>query len=84
MDAPNAMRMPISCVLCLRLGAIGTAIGTVVAARLLACVLFGVSATDAASFTSALAIVLGGVLLPTLIPARSASGTNPPGAPRQR
>ena len=71
----------------LRLGAIATGIGTVAAiaaARLLASVLFGVSATDAASFTSALAIVLGGVLLATLIPAWSASRTNPLDALRDR
>ena len=71
----------------LRLGAIGTAIGTLVAiaaARLLAGVLFGVSATDAASFTRALATVLGGVLFATLVPAWSASRTNPLDALRHR
>jgi predicted permease len=64
----------------LRLGAIGAALGMVVAlavSRLLASVLFGVSATDVVSFARAVAIVLGGVMLATIIPAWRASRTNP-------
>ena len=64
----------------LRLGAIGAGIGVVAAlvlTRFLQNALFGVSATDAASFASALAIVLGGVVLATLIPAWRAARTNP-------
>ena len=55
----------------LRLGAIGAALGIVAAlgvSRLLGSVLFGVSATDAMSFARALAIVLGGVVVATLVP----------------
>jgi len=40
-------------------------------------VLFGVSATDAVSFAEAAALVLGGVILATIIPAWRASRTNP-------
>jgi putative ABC transport system permease protein len=64
----------------LRLGAIGAVIGIVVAlagGRLIESALFGVSATDPGSFTRALAIVLGGVLLATLVPAWRASRTDP-------
>lgn len=64
----------------LRLGAAGAALGIVVAlgvSRLLASVLFGVSATDAVSFAEAAALVLGGVILATIIPAWRASRTNP-------
>jgi hypothetical protein len=39
--------------------------------------LFGVSATDAASFATAFGVVLAGVLLATLIPAWRASRTDP-------
>ena len=63
-----------------RLGAIGVAVGIVAAlgvSRLLGSVLFGVSATDATSFARALAIVLGGVIVATLIPAWRASRTDP-------
>jgi putative ABC transport system permease protein len=64
----------------LRLGAIGAALGIVVAlgaSRLLVSVLFGVSATDAVSFARALAIVLSGVAVATIVPAWRASRTNP-------
>ena len=64
----------------LRLGAIGAALGVVAAfavGRLLDSVLFGVSATDPVSFARALAIVLGGVVVATLVPAWRASRTNP-------
>jgi ABC-type lipoprotein release transport system permease subunit len=40
-------------------------------------VLYGVSATDAVSFTRALVIVLGGVVLATFVPAWRASRTDP-------
>jgi hypothetical protein len=64
----------------LRLGIVGAAIGIVVAlaiSRLLSSVLFGVSATDLFSFTRALAVVLGTVVIATLIPAWRAIRTNP-------
>jgi ABC-type antimicrobial peptide transport system permease subunit len=64
----------------LKLGAIGTALGIVAAlgaSRLLASLLFGVSATDGASFARAIAIVLAGVVLATLVPAWRAARTNP-------
>jgi putative ABC transport system permease protein len=64
----------------LRLGAIGAALGLVAAlgfGRLLGSVLFGVSPTDGLSFAIALAIVLGGVMLATLVPAWRAARTNP-------
>jgi len=64
----------------LRLGAIGAAIGVVVAllsARLLDSVLYGVSATDFVSFARALAIVVGGVAVATVVPAWRAARTNP-------
>jgi putative ABC transport system permease protein len=70
----------------LRLGAIGAAIGIVGAlavTRLLGSVLYGVSATDATAFARALAVVLGGVLLATLIPAWRAARTNPLAALRR-
>jgi predicted permease len=63
-----------------RLGAIGAAIGVVTAlgvSRLLASVLFGVSATDAVSFARAVAIVLGGVVVATIVPAWRAARTDP-------
>lgn len=64
----------------LRLGALGAALGMVAAlvlSRLLASVLFGVSATDAVSYAAALAIVLGGVATASLVPAWRAARTNP-------
>ena len=64
----------------LRLGAIGAAVGIVAAlglTRLLGSVLFGVSATDAMAFAQALAIVLGGVIVATIVPAWRAARTNP-------
>jgi predicted permease len=64
----------------LRLGAIGAALGVIaalVAGRLLDSVLFGVSATDVVSFARALAIVLGGVAVATVVPAWRAARTNP-------
>ena len=39
--------------------------------------LFGVSATDGISFARALAIVLGGVLVATIVPAWRAAQTDP-------
>jgi len=63
----------------LRLGAIGAALGMVAAfgvSRLLASVLFGVSATDALSFARALALVLGVVIVATIVPAWRAARTN--------
>ncbi len=64
----------------LRLGAIGAALGMVAAlgvGRLLGSLLFGVSATDGISFARALAIVLGGVIVATIVPAWRAARTNP-------
>jgi ABC-type antimicrobial peptide transport system permease subunit len=64
----------------LRLGAIGAAVGAVAAlgiARMLEQVLFGVSATDAVSFSRALAVVLAGVIVATLVPAWRAARTDP-------
>jgi predicted permease len=63
-----------------RLGSIGAGIGVAAAlvlTRFLQSALFGVTATDATSFASALAIVLGGVVFATLIPAYRASRTDP-------
>jgi predicted permease len=71
----------------LRLGAIGAAIGIVAAlglGRLLGSALFGVSATDAISFARAIAIVLGGVVLATIVPAWRAALTNPLSALRHQ
>ncbi len=71
----------------LRLGAIGAALGIVAAiglSRLLGSVLFGVSATDGVSFARALAIVLGGVVLATIVPAWRAARTNPLSALRHQ
>jgi ABC-type antimicrobial peptide transport system permease subunit len=45
--------------------------------RLFGSALYGVSATEAISFTQALAIVLGGVAVATIVPAWRASRTNP-------
>lgn len=63
-----------------RLGATGVALGLGAAfasSRLLESALYGVSATDALSFAAALAVVLGGVLVATLVPAWRASRTDP-------
>jgi predicted lysophospholipase L1 biosynthesis ABC-type transport system permease subunit len=71
----------------LRLGAIGAALGIVAAlgvSRLLGSVLFGVSATDAVSFLRALAVVLGGVAVATIVPAWRAARTNPLSALRHQ
>lgn len=71
----------------LKLGAIGAALGMVTAlgvGRLLGGVLFGVSATDGLSFAQALGVVLGGVVLATIIPARRAAWTNPLSALRHQ
>ncbi len=62
------------------LGLAGAALGVAAAVgttRLLGHVLFGVSATDPLTFTGALAVVLGGVVLATLVPAWRASRTDP-------
>jgi ABC-type lipoprotein release transport system permease subunit len=70
-----------------RLAAIGTALGVVAAlalTRLLGGLLFGVSATDPVSFARAAAIVLGGVIVATLVPAWRASRTNPLSALRHQ
>ena len=64
----------------LRLCAIGTALGIGAAlalSRLLSGVLFGVSATDGISFMRALAVVMGGVLVATTVPAWRAAQTDP-------
>jgi predicted permease len=64
----------------LRLGAIGVVLGVVVArgaSRFLGSVLFGISATDALSFAGAVAVVLAGVLVASLVPAWRAARTNP-------
>ena len=71
----------------LRLGAIGAAVGTVVAlsaSRLLGSVLFGVTATDVVSFARALSIVLGGVALATIVPAWRAARIDPLSALRHQ
>ncbi len=71
----------------LRLGAAGAALGIVVAlgvSRLLGSVLFGVSATDGLSFARALAVVLGGVIVATIVPAWRAARTNPLSALRHQ
>ncbi len=64
----------------LRLGAIGAGIGVIAAlvlTRFLQGALFGVSTTDPASFAGALALVLTGVVVATLVPAWRAARTNP-------
>lgn len=63
-----------------RLGVAGVVLGAVATAgvtRLLGRVLFGVSATDPASYASAVAIVFGVVVVATLSPAWRASRTSP-------
>jgi putative ABC transport system permease protein len=70
----------------LRLGAVGAVIGGVAAlalTRLLGSLLYGVSATDPISFARAFAVVLGGVIVATIIPAWRAARTNPLTALRQ-
>jgi predicted permease len=64
----------------LRLGAVGATLGLITAlavSRLLGSVLFGVSATDSITFVRAVAIVLGGVVIATIVPAWRAAQTNP-------
>ncbi len=71
----------------LRLGAIGAAVGVVAAfalGRLLERVLFGVSPTDAVSYSRALAVVLAGVIVATLVPAWRAARTDPLSALRHQ
>jgi predicted permease len=71
----------------LRLGGIGATIGIVAAlgvGRLLGRALFGVSATDPISFTRALGLVLGVVIVATIIPAWRAARTNPLSALRHQ
>ena len=63
-----------------RMAATGALVGFIVAvtlARLLGDTLFGVTLTDARSFAQALAIVMGGVLLATVVPAWRATRTDP-------
>jgi putative ABC transport system permease protein len=63
-----------------RLGATGVVLGSIVAfgiARVLGDGLYGVSATDPLSFVRALAIVFGGVIAATIVPAWRAARTNP-------
>ena len=64
----------------LRLGAIGAALGIVMAlgvTRLVGSVLYGVGATDGVSFAQALAVVLGGVIVATIVPAWRSSRIDP-------
>ncbi|MEO8679778.1 MAG: ABC transporter permease [Vicinamibacterales bacterium] len=64
----------------LRLGGVGIVLGTAAALganTLLGSVLFGVTATDGPSFVRALAIVLGGVIVATVVPAWRAARTSP-------
>ena len=71
----------------LRLGAIGTVIGTcaaLVITRLLSRVLYGVSASDGISFVGAVAVMLATVSLATVIPAWRAARTSPLAALRQQ
>jgi predicted permease len=71
----------------LKLGAVGAALGIVAAlglSKLLGSVLFGVGATDVVSFTRAIAIVLGGVIVATIVPAWRAARTNPLSALRHQ
>ena len=71
----------------LRLGAAGAICGLVlslVIARLLSSLLYGVAPTDVVSFTASLALVMVIVLLASLIPAWRASRTDPIAALRHR
>ncbi len=71
----------------LSLGAAGAACGLVLSllvARLLTSVLYGVSPTDVVAFTAALSLVMTIVLLASLIPAWRASRTDPVVALRHR
>jgi predicted permease len=71
----------------LRLGALGTALGTIAAlgvSTLVRSALFGVSPTDPVSFARALALVLGVVIVATLIPAWRATRMDPLSALRHR
>lgn len=64
----------------LRLATIGGTIGVVVAfgaGRLLGSVLYGIELLDWVSFARALAIVMGGVVVATFVPAWRATRTNP-------
>ncbi len=64
----------------LRLGAIGAVLGAAAAlgvGRLVERALFGVTATDAVSYSRALAVVLAGVIVATLVPAWRAARTDP-------
>lgn len=64
----------------LTLGAIGAGLGVVAAlgvTRLLGSLLYGVRTTDPGAFGTALAVVLGGVALATVVPAWRASRTSP-------
>src|SRR6185369_10972675 len=64
----------------LRLAVIGGVIGVIVAftaGRLLGSVLYGVGLLDWTSFARALAIVVGGVVVATLVPAWRATRTSP-------
>jgi predicted permease len=67
----------------LRLGAVGAAL-SLMTARILSAVLYGVSSTDAVSFSAALALVMTVVLLASLIPAWRASRIDPIAALRHR
>jgi ABC-type antimicrobial peptide transport system permease subunit len=71
----------------LRLGALGAVCGLVLSATatgLLASLLYGVSPTDARSFTGAAALVMTIVLLASLVPAWRASRLDPIAALRHR
>jgi len=71
----------------LRLGVVGAILGVVAAAaasRVLSNLLYGVSATDAVSFSSAIVVVIGVVLGASLLPAWRASRTDPIAALRHR
>ena len=71
----------------LRLGGIGAALGllaALAAGDVLESVLYGVSATDVVSYSRALAMVLGIVIVATLVPAWRATRTNPLSALRHQ
>jgi ABC-type antimicrobial peptide transport system permease subunit len=64
----------------LRLGLLGVLIGitgALAGGDLIRSALFGVSATDIVSFGRALAVVLGGVAIATIVPAGRAARTSP-------